>query len=355
MNSAQEDPDALEYVFEVDDTGKGIPKEKQKLVFENYVQFKEIALRQGGIGLGLGIVQSLVRLMHGDIGFRDKEIGEQGTYFRFIVLLGICRNVSYEDAKAEDLEMAGDTNQSLGLTSHNASLEITIQSPSPGMCIRTESPKLMIHTPSPKKNASRVVLLIQDMNVRGCQKSLGVKVSVVKQWEHLPSTLEKIKLERNHSHHNSAISDISSPSDYLSRYASDNSITVEKEVPLSIMDGSDDMQSMFRRITPRWESSFVLIVIDASTGPFPVLCKIVAEFRRGPRNICCKVVWLEKPTMQSIIVKDIEEDLIDSNDIFISKPFHDSCLYTVVKTSSRVWRYSARQYKPMEERGKFRC
>jgi signal transduction histidine kinase len=62
MNAAQQDPNAIEFVFEVDDTGKGIPKEKQKSVFENYVQVKETALGQGGTGLGLGIVQSLVHM-----------------------------------------------------------------------------------------------------------------------------------------------------------------------------------------------------------------------------------------------------------------------------------------------------
>lgn len=60
MNGVQQDPNCLEFIFEVDDTGKGIPKEKQKAVFENYVQVKETALKEGGTGLGLGIVQSLV-------------------------------------------------------------------------------------------------------------------------------------------------------------------------------------------------------------------------------------------------------------------------------------------------------
>ncbi|KAB1223455.1 Histidine kinase CKI1 [Morella rubra] len=338
MNAAEPDPDAMEFVFEVDDTGEGIPKEKQKLVFENYVQVKETTLGQGGTGLGLGIVQSLVRLMHGDIGFRDKEIGEGGTCFRFTVLLAICENISYEDAKAEDLEMADGTNQSLGLTSRNPSPEMIIQTPSPGMCMRTTpNPTLAIHNPSPKQKASWVVLLIQDSKRRRMSQrfmeNLGIKVSVVEQWEHLPSTLRKIKLKRNHSHHNSSLvkSDVSSSSDYLSRSASNNSIPVEKEMSLSTMDGPDYIKSIFKRTTPRCASSFVLIVIDASTGPFPVLCRMVAEFRRGLQNICCKVVWLEKPTMRSITVKAIEEDLIDSNDILISKPFHGSRLYEVVR------------------------
>lgn len=59
MNAVEQDGSRMEVVFEIDDTGKGIPKEKAQSVFENYVQVKETALGQG-TGLGLGIVQSLV-------------------------------------------------------------------------------------------------------------------------------------------------------------------------------------------------------------------------------------------------------------------------------------------------------
>lgn len=58
MNVVQNGSNYLEFVFEVDDTGKGIPKEKQISVFENYVQVKETALGEGGTSLGLGIVVS---------------------------------------------------------------------------------------------------------------------------------------------------------------------------------------------------------------------------------------------------------------------------------------------------------
>lgn len=60
LHAVQQNPNYMEFVFEVDDTGKGIPKDRQKLVFENFVQVKETALGQEGCGLGLGIVQSLV-------------------------------------------------------------------------------------------------------------------------------------------------------------------------------------------------------------------------------------------------------------------------------------------------------
>ncbi|KAG9142596.1 hypothetical protein Leryth_011683 [Lithospermum erythrorhizon] len=46
-------------VIKLSDSGVGIPKEKQKFVFENYVQVNDAKSGQEGTGLGLGIVQSL--------------------------------------------------------------------------------------------------------------------------------------------------------------------------------------------------------------------------------------------------------------------------------------------------------
>lgn len=53
--------DLVEYMFEVDDTGKGIPHSRRTAVFENFVQVDNSVPRtHGGTGLGLGIVRSLV-------------------------------------------------------------------------------------------------------------------------------------------------------------------------------------------------------------------------------------------------------------------------------------------------------
>lgn len=60
LRTVQENPNYMEFEFDVDDTGVGIEKDRRKDVFLYYVQVKETALGQGGCGLGLGIVQSLV-------------------------------------------------------------------------------------------------------------------------------------------------------------------------------------------------------------------------------------------------------------------------------------------------------
>jgi hypothetical protein len=257
--------------------------------------------------------------MHGDIGIVDKEIGEKGTCFRFNVLLNICENISSDTAKAEahDIE-EGFTHQ------------MTISAPNPALCIRTPSPKLATHCPSPKQKSSHVVLWIENNERRRTSQrfmeKLGIKVSVVKELENLPSILRRIKYK-----HSSGKSELSSPNEYLSRSPSSNSVSVEMDMPSSTMVGSDYTLSVFKRTTLRCTSSFILIVIDASAGNFPELRKTVAEFRKGLQNTCCRVVWLKKPTMCSISFECVEEDMMDPNDVIMSKPFHGSRLYEVVE------------------------
>jgi PAS domain S-box-containing protein len=74
--------------IQVTDTGVGIPKDEQALVFEPFRQVNSSVTRDNrGVGLGLSITKQLVDLMHGRIVL-ESEAGKGST---FIILLPITR------------------------------------------------------------------------------------------------------------------------------------------------------------------------------------------------------------------------------------------------------------------------
>ena len=76
--------DAVALQFEVADTGIGIPRDKQRLIFEPFAQADGSTTRVfGGTGLGLTISARLVEMMGGTI-WLESEPGV-GTRFFFTV------------------------------------------------------------------------------------------------------------------------------------------------------------------------------------------------------------------------------------------------------------------------------
>ena len=84
-------------LFEVEDSGIGIPEEKQRHLFKDFYQVHVSTTRKyGGTGLGLSICKSLVVLMGGDIGMRSNPMG--GSIFWFTVPM--------EKLSAEEMQKA---------------------------------------------------------------------------------------------------------------------------------------------------------------------------------------------------------------------------------------------------------
>ncbi len=83
LNISVEDRDGTSWVrFDVEDTGCGIPAEKQEKIFESFTQADGSTTRKfGGTGLGLTITRKLVELMGGTLSLTS-QLGK-GTVFTF--------------------------------------------------------------------------------------------------------------------------------------------------------------------------------------------------------------------------------------------------------------------------------
>ncbi|XP_027109545.2 histidine kinase CKI1-like [Coffea arabica] len=311
IHTVHENPNCMEFVFEVDDTGCGIPKERRKSVFENYVQITVAAAGQQGWGLGLGIVQSLVRLMGGEIRIVDKENGEKGTCFRFSVFLTVCNPVS--------TVMDEDGNHMQNGVSSSDLLHYF---------------ELHIRYPNTRLEGSHVVLLLASKERRKISKraieNIGIKVTVAETDKDLRRILYKIKEKMDHFQLNLHEKSESSPPDYLS--ASSNSNSGLNEGHSGATDGHEAHLPQRKSFNSKAVQNFILIVIDAAIGPSLEASAALSSFKRETRNLQCKVVYWDNSIIPRRNSRDVKEQrpLIPC-DYILKKPLHGSGLYGVLR------------------------
>ena len=74
--------------FVIEDTGIGIPRKKQEIIFDSFIQADGSTTRRyGGTGLGLSISQQIARMMGGEIVVESEE--GRGSRFSFKARLGV--------------------------------------------------------------------------------------------------------------------------------------------------------------------------------------------------------------------------------------------------------------------------
>lgn len=95
---------AVNFIFEVEDTGIGIPQEKLEDIFDNFSQGSvEISKKFGGTGLGLAIVKRLLKLMDSDVSVVS-EVGK-GSKFFFELTMKIAQDEVTTDDLKFDLDL----------------------------------------------------------------------------------------------------------------------------------------------------------------------------------------------------------------------------------------------------------
>jgi len=108
-----EHPEPGGLLFSVEDTGIGIPPDRQEAIFDRFTQASPaVATQYGGSGLGLTIVKRLVELMGGNIWVKSSP-GE-GSTFTFRLRLNVPPDVTYHVAiyELKDIPvMLGDSDE----------------------------------------------------------------------------------------------------------------------------------------------------------------------------------------------------------------------------------------------------
>ncbi|MFO7756676.1 MAG: response regulator [Bacteroidales bacterium] len=125
-------------VFEVMDNGRGIASDKQNKIFERFYQYDSNSKSQVSSGIGLALVQNLVRLHKGKIELESKP--GKGSLFRFWIP---CLQDSYSDSELAD--------------SAGSDYKITAEE-MVGLEFRTDSKKLIIDNDSDKPS----ILIVDD-------------------------------------------------------------------------------------------------------------------------------------------------------------------------------------------------
>jgi signal transduction histidine kinase/CheY-like chemotaxis protein len=106
VHAEEVSPTKAKLLFEIEDTGIGIPEDKLHYIFNKFTQAEESTTRKyGGTGLGLAICKSLCEMMGGAIGVRS-EMGK-GSVFHFDITLPYGEKPASAQTNYPEVNIAG--------------------------------------------------------------------------------------------------------------------------------------------------------------------------------------------------------------------------------------------------------
>ncbi len=123
ISQVSREGDECEIQIMVEDTGVGIPKNRQINIFRKFDQAdNSITRRYGGTGLGLAITKQLIEIIGGDIGFESVET--KGTVFIGVLPFKISMENQNRQLETVSLNKNGKPLKVLILDDHSISCEI---------------------------------------------------------------------------------------------------------------------------------------------------------------------------------------------------------------------------------------
>ena len=134
--TSQADEDWYRLVLMVEDTGIGIPLDRQSHIFTKFSQVDASTTRRyGGSGLGLAICQQLARLLGGDIEVESAGIPGQGSRFRCTVTMRACRRQDEAPDDQARVAVMGEESPAAASREPLSSLRVLIAEDNPGNLI----------------------------------------------------------------------------------------------------------------------------------------------------------------------------------------------------------------------------
>lgn len=340
----------IQVEFEVDDTGRGIPKERWKSVFENFVQIESSGPRNyDGTGLGLGIVRSMVRLMGGDISIIDKdEPGEPGTRFRFNLIFKCSKQKSAaggEEGQRPDilLDDGGSFQATFGINSTSASSGWRINPTAiPGLFEYSAANAFM----SAPVEGVHVLLAMKGHGgkriVKKWMEMRGLQVWTVGDWEEFAPTVERIKQEMLlESFHNSGrfepiLPESHSYDSWVDDFDTQSLGRVRSSIDTSLHQrplcgaGSPVHSLPEQRFEGYETRAHLLIIVDIAmvTQLSEALCSDLEDMLLEARLLSYKIVWLVNPNTPSVDIQFLKSRTRACS-LILHKPLYASRLQSI--------------------------